>query len=764
MNENRVKKNGPSYKKTLKDVFYVWSVGITVILGGQFIGWNEGLSAGFECYMTIHSAMAIAFLFFMLCQAEISSAIAFSGGNYGLSRVVLGFYLGFLVGFYELFQYVVYSSAAILYCSEILCLICGLSREIYLLLFCAIFYVVGVGMVWIGKNGFFYANACLALFGVMVVIIFFLGSSSYFNFQKNVVDDYHNEHQADGRWFMTEIMEYSPLSTWAFGGIGSLSLTAGAVSRPKRTLPIGMILAVLTLFITSYFIIFASSSQSPGITALKDSEFPMNYGFRKIFGWPDDVSVAIVIIVQFAMGFGFFLPMGQLVQALDDSNFFPGWVMGKNPQEIHNHQKSEHDESGQQVKANRRRESTDDHHRSTVRGVIVASIVGFALCILGYIDEEIEKNLNNIAIFAEMLSNIAVLVCYYHLQRSFECVDREFRNPLGIWSCVFSGAIFMLCVTAFIGGFAEDGFMTILAIALFTIILTILYFAFIREKQTFSKAEQNCIFKLHVIKANLQKHQKTKRQKRISKYSKKKYEVSSGQSAGMLWKALYAPVELVSRSMSISITRTDQASSGQSDELQSSVHSSEHDAANYEQLFNSNNKVVISDEGEMNSSNHSNSVRSQSNQVQPQPTNSSVNSPVNDTVKSSSKLEISCHEHSVTHGTDSLFSSFSVKVKASSDWKNPFQVRSSAVVFPLASEDDTVHFEVKAKKSDVSVQYFNVSQELREELDSRRLAIEYDNNYRKERAQLSVDQSTENDLVVDEPDRYLENNVHVTNA
>jgi amino acid transporter len=55
-------------------------------------------------------------------------------------------------------------------------------------------------------------------------------------------------------WFsggMYEFIKILPVTTWAYGGVETLSLAANAITNPKVNLPIGMITSVLTLFATN---------------------------------------------------------------------------------------------------------------------------------------------------------------------------------------------------------------------------------------------------------------------------------------------------------------------------------------------------------------------------------------------------------------------------------------------------------------------------------------------------------------------------------
>ncbi len=52
---------------------------IVIVIGGQYFGWNYGLTCGFGGFAMSTLLVGIAFICLMLCLAEIASALPFSG-------------------------------------------------------------------------------------------------------------------------------------------------------------------------------------------------------------------------------------------------------------------------------------------------------------------------------------------------------------------------------------------------------------------------------------------------------------------------------------------------------------------------------------------------------------------------------------------------------------------------------------------------------------------------------------------------------------
>eukprot|EP01035_Chromulina_nebulosa_P020799 gene20799-26963_t len=69
--------------------FDIWALGITVVIGGQYFGWNAGLSAGFMSYLLVTLVIASGYISLVFSISEIVSALPFSGGAYGLARCTI---------------------------------------------------------------------------------------------------------------------------------------------------------------------------------------------------------------------------------------------------------------------------------------------------------------------------------------------------------------------------------------------------------------------------------------------------------------------------------------------------------------------------------------------------------------------------------------------------------------------------------------------------------------------------------------------------
>ena len=109
-------------------VFDLWALGITVVIGGQYFSWNEGLTAGFGSYLIATLLVGSSYVCLCFCNAEITSALPFAGGAYGIARVSLGLYPGFIIGCLEAIEYILYVSSAVIVLATLMCEISEIGR------------------------------------------------------------------------------------------------------------------------------------------------------------------------------------------------------------------------------------------------------------------------------------------------------------------------------------------------------------------------------------------------------------------------------------------------------------------------------------------------------------------------------------------------------------------------------------------------------------------------------------------------------------
>ena len=146
-------------------------LGITIVIGGQYFSWNAGLTAGLYCYFIAYLLISIGYITLCFCTAEISGALAFAGGAYGISRCTLGFFPGFLIGCCEVLEYVAYVSTSVVALGEMVIMVSPLLSG-YEPLIWAIFYMSALYIHIKGDKWFWYFNFVIGAISIALLLIF----------------------------------------------------------------------------------------------------------------------------------------------------------------------------------------------------------------------------------------------------------------------------------------------------------------------------------------------------------------------------------------------------------------------------------------------------------------------------------------------------------------------------------------------------------------------------------------------------------------
>ena len=208
----------------------IWSLGITIVLGGQYFSWNFGLAAGFGSFFIATVLIGISYTLLSICNAELASSLPFAGGAYGLARISLGLYYGFVIGMAEAMEYVVYVATSA-YTLSLMIIDVTDSHPDMVLVYCLLFYVSAIGIICVGGKFFWYTNHILCAVSAVILVIFCFGSFKYVDLAKWAPTEAVTG-VAGGGWFiggMSEFMTILPLSTWFFVGVESLNLCSNIV-------------------------------------------------------------------------------------------------------------------------------------------------------------------------------------------------------------------------------------------------------------------------------------------------------------------------------------------------------------------------------------------------------------------------------------------------------------------------------------------------------------------------------------------------------
>lgn len=444
----------------------IYCLGLTIVIGGQYFGWNAALDVGFGGALLHLLLIGSAYISLTLCTAEVSSAIPFAGGAFGLARITLGEYLGFMVGISEALEYIIYVACSCVTLSLIIFESLGISEENshLIVLFNFMFYASSL-LIYIYSGKYFWAfSTYIGLVSLFFVVVYVFGALTDVNFSRFAVEPSSNLFRGG----VYEWLARLPLACWWYVGVESMVFSADEIKIPKKTLPFCSICCVLTLFCTSIMVLFTCSSSAPGAEALASEASPLLFVFGKIFRCTTELANIFTLPAVFATAFGFMYPSGKLLQSLAMSNLIPSVLQAR-----------------------------------TASGVphvalCVSSALGYGLSIYCYFYPAFVLWLFDLCMLFAFCAYISQCFGYITLQSQYVGVERDFRSPLGVYGAYYAICVFLLGILSLVA-FQDDVFIFV-AFAVTYFIMSVYYFVVAEKSQKMSLEEERAHLALLIIR------------------------------------------------------------------------------------------------------------------------------------------------------------------------------------------------------------------------------------------------------------------------
>lgn len=448
-------------------------IGVTIVIGGQFNGFNAAFDAGYAIAIFNILVTGIGYLCLTFCLAEMTSALPFSGGVYGFVRAFIHPWAGFLIACYELVLNLFYVAYAVYSLAKIPLVIANHGDDEgnddsvkeadagLLISYCLVIYVIIGCTCLVGGRLFWSFNNILACVVLGLLFIYLFGSLPNVDFNKwatseQIFNDY-------------SIFAFLAQSSGNYLGIQYLPLMSKDIENPRKNIPRAMIGGMLLFVLTAVGLITISCSQSPGITAIGSNiNYPLSYGFQDIFSITLSQAKWLSIPGLFSMAFGFLFCYARQSLCMAQSGFLPKCFTWTTPY---------------------------------LGTPYVGLFCGISLCLLinviSFYSPLFLSAVSNISILAGYIVFIATAFAYLIFSSNYSSLSREFSSPLGKFGAVITILIFLFCSIGILG-YEPSNISLYVMIAIF-IIPSFYYFLFIANHQIFSDEEKDNLFKAYVV-------------------------------------------------------------------------------------------------------------------------------------------------------------------------------------------------------------------------------------------------------------------------
>ncbi|MGH7864530.1 MAG: amino acid permease, partial [Candidatus Binataceae bacterium] len=453
-------------------VFSLWALGVGAVISGQFSGWNYGLEVGWGSLFAATVIITIMYVGLTYSIAEMSPALPHTGGAYSFARSAMGPWGGFVTGVAENIEYVLTPAVVVYfigaYVSGILQL-AGVMEDATALqpLFWLLGYLIFVGFNLFGVELSFRVTVVVTLLALACLAFFYIAALPLVDFNRwamNVgVENGETIELANGAgvWFprgIDGVLAALPFAVWLYLAIEQLPLAAEESADPRRDMPKGILLGMLTLAVSAFAVLFINSSISPGAFGLRASGEPLLEGFRTLFG-KDLVFLAILFSLIAITGLvasfhAIIFAYGRQIYSLSRAGYFPRVLS-----------------------------VTHGSHRTPQIALVLGAVVGLAvMALIWFSNDQATRNaiigtsLLNMAVFGAMISYVLQAASFIVLRLRMPHIERPYRSPFGIAGAGVT--LVIAVVTMFFQVYREDFRGPVLWVAGYYALM-IVYFALV---------------------------------------------------------------------------------------------------------------------------------------------------------------------------------------------------------------------------------------------------------------------------------------------
>ncbi len=401
----------------------LWSLGVGIVISGNFTGWNSGLVAGGFWGLTIATfLMAVMYVCMVYSLAEMSAMLPYAGGLYSFTRSAFGPFWGFICGVALIIENVLAPVVAVIAVTSYLKpLIPDVPIYLVWVLIYGIFTAINI---W-STELTFKVGLMITLIAITVLSIFYLSMLLLGEFRIDLLFNIPPDPGQSATWLpkgWQGIFAAIPYAIWFYLAIEQLPLVAEETRNVRRNMPGALLLAMFTLIALSVLTLVLNSGVAGGAAAIGKSSAPLGDGLEAYFGRGPVTTFATAIMMSCGLLASFHFTIyayGRTFFSLSRAGYIPRWlsVTGRN----------------------------HTPYRSLILGAAIGLICAVSLDVLGGAVKDVMLNM---AVFAALVAYILVLLSYIKLKSSHPDLPRTYKSPLGIWGAAIGSALAILALFA----------------------------------------------------------------------------------------------------------------------------------------------------------------------------------------------------------------------------------------------------------------------------------------------------------------------------
>jgi ethanolamine permease len=421
----------------------LWALGVGAVISGHFSGWNFGIGVGgWGGLLFAGIIIGIMYVGLCFCLAEMSPALPHTGAAYSFARSAMGPWGGYVTGLAENIEYVVTPAVITFFIGSYMGGIWGgifgadswlaanSAQPVWWIVFYAAFLLLNL----LGVDLSFRVSVIVTLLALAVLVVFWISAIPHFDFSRYALNIGTDESGAlvqlpEGGGPLLPlgwhgVLAALPFAVWLFLAIEQLPLAAEESHDPKRDMPKGLMLGILTLCVSATLITFLNpgipvgDGTNVGAFYLKGSAEPILDGFRVTLPQLANVLALFAVVGLVASLHTIIYAQGRQIYSLSRAGYLPRLLS-----------------------------LTHGTHKVPHVALIVGSLVGFLLMLIVFwvrgadAGAIIGGTLLNMAVFGATISYGFQAISFILLRKNLPHIDRPYRSPVGVPGAVVTLAI-----------------------------------------------------------------------------------------------------------------------------------------------------------------------------------------------------------------------------------------------------------------------------------------------------------------------------------
>lgn len=413
----------------------LWGLGVGYVISGDYFGWNYGLNAGgFGGLLIATAIMATLYVTMIFSIAEMATAMPVAGGPYAFARRALGPWGGYITGLAVTIEYVVAPAVIAIGIGGYVAGMFPAAPPWVEVWVPVIAYAIFVGISLLGSRVSLSLLLVITVVSVVVLLVWAVALLPHVEWSR-LLD---MTPTGEGTEFLPRgglgILAALPAAGWFYLAIEGVPLAAEETRDPARDLPRGMIAAMLSLVVFSAIALVLGPAAA-GTTELAQSANPLPAAIEAVSGrgviyWVTTVVGLAGLVASF---FGIIFAYSRQIFALSRAGYFPRWL------------------------------SRTNRNRAPHWALVVPAIVGYGMIRLvdAFNDGVVATGdlLMQVAVFAALISYVAMMVSHLVLRRRMPDLPRPYRTPGYPFTPLIALALSLLAMTSSL--FYGEGAVTV---------------------------------------------------------------------------------------------------------------------------------------------------------------------------------------------------------------------------------------------------------------------------------------------------------------